>query len=99
MSNSLDKCYLVEQFKLLCNEVTIQAFFTQTQYQNKGTEWYNKEGRDMNTENEEHRALIARLTTILCVPIKNILRIYEACDCHNDIIFSFLKSTQREWGF
>ena len=53
----------------------------------------------MNTENEEHRALIARLTTILCVPIKNILRIYEACDCRNDVFFSFLKARSENRAF
>jgi len=53
----------------------------------------------MNTENEERRALIARLMAILCVPLKNILRIYEACDCRNDVFFPFLKARSENGAF
>ena len=31
----------------------------------------------MNTEDEERRALIARLVAILCVPLENIQMIYS----------------------
>ena len=53
----------------------------------------------MNTENEERRALIARLVATLCVPLKNFLRIYEACDCRNDVFFSFLKTRSENGAF
>ena len=53
----------------------------------------------MNTENEERRALIARLIAILCVPLKNVLRIYEACDCRNDVFFPFLKARSENGAF
>ena len=53
----------------------------------------------MNIENEERKALIARLIAILCVPLKNILRIYEACDCQNDVFFPFLKASSENGAF
>ncbi len=53
----------------------------------------------MNTENEERRALIARLIAILCMPLKNFLRIYEACDCRNDIFLPFLKARSENGAF
>jgi len=53
----------------------------------------------MNTENEERRALIARLVAILCVPLKNIIAIYEACDCRNDVFSPFLKASSENGAF
>ena len=56
-------------------------------------------GRDMKTEDEERGALIARLVAILCVPLKNIIAIYEACDCRNDVFFPFLKASSENRAF
>ncbi|MBA7697836.1 hypothetical protein ES703_106508 [subsurface metagenome] len=53
----------------------------------------------MNTEDEERRVLIARLVAILCMPLKNCLRIYEACDCRNDVLFPFLKARSENGAF
>ena len=53
----------------------------------------------MNTANEERRALIVRLVALLCVPIKNMLIIYEACDCQNEVFFPFLKASSENEAF
>ena len=54
----------------------------------------------MNTEDEERRALIARLVAILCAPIKTFLMLYKAFDYPPpDLFFAFFKASSERGAF